>query len=159
MDLPDDPVVIALGFEMGLYSRDHVSDWVDRSLARVEKVDGPLLELTTLRDKHDIDIIKLLNHLGHSATTADLGRVRLGVLYHLFTSGKIDLARTTAQLFRIGLTDFTYEGEPSEYCACVNLDDEYDLAARGTYGTLEQVQRDVLAFLEPYASKLRIGRS
>ncbi len=40
---------------------------------------------------------------------------------------------------------------------CVSLDDEYDLAARGTYGTLDQVERDVLAFLEPYASKLRIG--
>lgn len=125
MTLPRNPIVFALGFEMGLYSRDDVSDWVNRALSEVETVDAPLLDLTTLRDKDDTEIVKLLDQLGDCATNADRGRIRLGVLYQLLTAGKIDLGRTTSQLYHIALTDFSYEAEREEYCSCVNLDDEY----------------------------------
>jgi hypothetical protein len=90
MGLPRSPVAVALGFEMGLYSRADVSDWVDCAVARVEVVDGPLLELVTLRGKHDTEIVRLLSVLAGKKTNAELARIRLGILYQIFTSGTID---------------------------------------------------------------------
>jgi hypothetical protein len=154
MGLPRSPVVVALGFEMGLYSRADVSAWVDRVVAQVEAVDGPLLELVTLRGKHDTEIVRLLSVLAGTKTSAELARTRLGILYELFTSDRIDLGRTTAQVFRVGLDGFTNEGEHEEYNACIGLDDAYELADAGTYGTLQTVREEVLAFLKPYADAL-----
>jgi hypothetical protein len=72
MGLPRSPVAVALGFEMGLYSRADVSDWVDRAVAQVEAVDGPVLELVTLRGKHDTEIAMLLSLLAGRKTSAEL---------------------------------------------------------------------------------------
>jgi hypothetical protein len=105
--LSQSPLVVALGFEMGLYSRAAVSDWVDRAVMQVETVDGPLLELVTLRGLHDTEIVRLLGLVAGKATRAELTRIRLGILYQLFTSERNDLAQTTAQIYRIGMDGFT----------------------------------------------------
>lgn len=144
---------LAVGLEQGLYDRVFLEDWVDAEVAACERVEGPLLELTVLRDKSDHDIFEELHALAgaqHSAGAqlameAHLVVACLGVMLE---AGRISLASAVTRL-RI-LTHETHELTPDECSVVYQLDDGYDLAASETYGTLEQVRADFLEFTARY---------
>jgi hypothetical protein len=150
--LPDSPVALAVGFEMRLYSRSDISTWVDERVARVDDVAGPLLDLTTLRDKDDGAIATLLFAMTGPVDEAEVGRIGLAVLHQMLITKQMDLRLAIGALRHLRFRFFS--DEHKEYTECLVLDDEYDLAADGTYGTLVNVERDLLAFLESYAERL-----
>jgi hypothetical protein len=151
---PRTPSVLALGFELGLYSRADVAEWLTQAVERVDALSGPLLELTTLKGKHDVDIVNLLYQLGPARRPAERARDRFGVLYELLTTDGVSLGDAVKQMYRIALEDLSPEDEGGEYFACLALDDRYDLASGGIYGTLDDVRREAVDFLERYANRL-----
>ena len=58
------------------------------------------------------------------------------------------------QMYRIALGDLSPDDGGGEYFACLALDDQYDLACGGVYGTLDDVRREVVDFLARFASRL-----
>ena len=152
MAIPNNPIALAVGFEMKLYSRADVSTWVDNQVARVDVVVGPLLELTTLRDKDDGDIANLLCAMTGRAGEAEVGQLGLGIVHHLFVTKRVSLLAAVDRIRWLRMKHFS--NDDAEYTECLVLDDAYDLAADGSYGTFADVERDMLAFLEPYAARL-----
>jgi hypothetical protein len=154
MVTPRAPTALAVGFELGLYSRDDVAEWVPEAVDRVDVLPDPLLELTTLKGKQDVDIVTLLYQLGPARRPAERARDRFAVLHELLTTNRINLGDAARQMYRIALEDLSPDDEGGEYFACLSLDDQYDLARDGTYGTLDDVRRGVVDFLQRYASRL-----
>ncbi len=151
---PRTPIALAVGFELGLYSRDDVAEWVTEAVERVDMLPGPLLELTTLKGKHDVGIVKLLYQLGSARSPAEQARDRFAVLRELLITDRVDLSDAVKQMNRIALEDLSPDVDGHEYFACLGLDDQYDLANGGVYGTIDDVRQQVLEFLERYANRL-----
>jgi hypothetical protein len=130
-----------------------VADWVDAEILACEHVEGPLLELTTLRDKSEHTIVWELRALSdahsgveaHGEIEAHLVVACLGVMVE---AGRIDLATAISRLCT--LTVDTDDLTADERSTVFRLDDGYDLAASETHGTLDQVRADFLAFTSRY---------
>ncbi|MFI5299294.1 MAG: hypothetical protein ACHREM_14460 [Polyangiales bacterium] len=134
-----------VGFEMGLLARDDVGAWVDVEVERCEVVAGPLLELTTLKDKHEVDIAHLLNDLALRPSEKVQAPIALGILGELLRRKRITSRDAICQASR--LADAISR---DEYCTTLGLEDEYDLAEYGTYGQLDDAERAIAAFFERY---------
>jgi hypothetical protein len=78
---------------------------------------------------------------------------RFAVLHELLTTNCVDLGETVKHMYRIALEDLSLDNEGTEYFACMGIDDQY-ARQRGVYGTIDEVRRQVVEFLERYASRL-----
>jgi hypothetical protein len=135
-----------VGFEMGLYSREDLATWVDAEVARRDRLPDPLLELTVLRCKHDVDIAALLRGLAGDVPGTDRATLELGTLRELVEDGHVPVRQAAYQALRIA-NAIGWD----VYCEAIGLVDLFDLAEAGTYGSVEDAEREFLAFLDRYA--------
>jgi hypothetical protein len=132
-----------VAFHMTLCTRDDVSAWVDVQVAKRDPLPDALLELTTLRGKHDVEIEKLLAALAPALTNEDRSRLELAALRELVRSGRRSIREAVRDLPHIA------EGLPARlHSEAVGIEDQFILAELGTYGTVEDAERAFLAFLE-----------
>ena len=138
---------IAIGFEMRLYSRTDVGAWVDAEVERLDVLPNALLELTLLRDKHDVDIAKLLRALAREPMTADeWARIGMGVLHDLVSAGRVTIPRAVYWASTIA-SDLSWD----EYGEATELEERYDHAKFRSYGTVAEAERAFREFLHRYA--------
>ena len=64
---------LLVGFDLGLFARADVARWVDEQVERLETLPEALLELTTMRHRHDVDVLRWLGEL---ASVDDVTRAR-----------------------------------------------------------------------------------
>ncbi|MFI5296946.1 MAG: hypothetical protein ACHREM_02520 [Polyangiales bacterium] len=138
-------IEMAVGFDMGLYTRDDVGAWVDVEVERCEALVGPLLDLTTLNGKHDVDIEHLLFDLADRPSDNVRASVALGVLGEMVRRKQLTSRDAICQASRLAELISC-----SEYGAALSLEDQYYLAVAGIHGTLDEVERDIVAFFDRY---------
>jgi len=136
-----------LGLEMGLFTREDVGRWVDCEVARLAVLPDPLLELTTLGGKHDVDIANLLAALGPQPRRDLCARIELSILRELVSSGRIPIERAVVWASRIA-EDVSWE----VYVRFLGLEDEYQLAEEGRHGSVADVERRFREELDTFGS-------
>jgi hypothetical protein len=141
-----DPLRLLLGFEMGLYSRDDVSTWVFAEVERYDVIPDPLLELTVLAGKHDVDVANLLRALAPEVTPEVRMKMEIGTLREMVACDGISLHRAVSWAASVA-NDVSWD----IYCEAIGLEDAYELAENGTYGTVADVERDIRSFLDRFA--------
>ncbi len=153
MSLKKQALLLRVGFDLGRYSRSDVSDWVTAEIMEADQIDGPLLELGTLAGKSDEDISGLLRDLAGPVPEGLAARVEVGLVGRLVEAGTMKLEPAIRRLLSL-----VYEGLDEEEQGCIfQLDDAYDLAAAGTYGTMEQVRNDFTDFTGRYRDLVNLA--
>src|ERR1019366_8037079 len=124
-----------------------VGAWVDGEVGRLDVLPDPLLELTVLRGKRDVDIATLLRALARGpGTSEERARIEMAVLHELVTTDRVPIRQAVYWASRIA-GDLSWD----EYCAALQHEDHYDLAEAGHYGTVPEAERGFLEFLHRYA--------
>jgi hypothetical protein len=103
------------------------------------------------RNDHPLDVMICLRVLGAN-DPAQCIETQIGFLGLAFESQRI-----TLQLVIRGLWALVHEPSVSsdQESMIYYLDDGYDLAVAGSYGTLADIERELVAFVTPYADNLR----
>jgi hypothetical protein len=143
--------VLWCGYDVGYFDKSDIARWADRQIAAVENPCTELLDLSMIRHTHPLDVMKLLRSLASADARATI-QTRIGFIGLLY-----DKRRLTSQLAIRAL--FALAHEPGvtadEKSQIYYLDDGYDLAIAGTYGTMNDIQRQLKDFASPYAEQLR----
>ena len=89
---------MAVGFEIGAYDRVQLADWVDTDVMACDRIEGPLLELTTLGDKSDHAIVADLLELAGGLAA---GRMHLVIacMGRMVEAERVDLGLAIAHLY------------------------------------------------------------
>ena len=141
-------VTLRLGFEEGLFTRDDVRTWVDLEIVRVHELPAALLELSTLSDKSDHEIVTLLRALEPDVPAAVQAKIAVAVLGALYAAGRVSLRDVVSRLS--SMATFTEGLADGERATMYGLDAALDLAQELIDDTLEQVREDVDAFFANY---------
>ncbi len=134
---------LSLGFSYGLYSLEDVGAWVDaRILESPEDISEALLSLTSLKNRHRVDISNDLRALAGEARKDVLARIELSVLLELHQRGRMTLEVISQRLPWIS-QPISWE----VYGEAMSLQDGYEVAEDG-HGNLNEAKEAVLEFLQ-----------
>lgn len=142
--------VLLAGYDVGYFDIAAIRRWADRQIEVIDEPSEALLDLAMLREPHPIDVMKLLRAVGASDQGAE-AEIRIAILGLLFERKRLSLRQVVRGLFSLVIDD---RASSEERSMIYYLDDGYDLAIAGTYGSLEQVERELIEFAKPYAMQL-----
>ena len=142
--------VLHCGYNLGFFEKADIAGWADRLIEATETPTDEMLDLSMNRHIHPMDVLRLLRTFG-AAEPATSIETQIGFIGLLLSQQRI-----TTQLAIQGLWALLYEpGTTEQQQSTIDyLDDCYDLALAGSYGTLENVQQDLITFVLPYAQRL-----
>lgn len=145
---PRDAVELLEVFRIGLTNKvldtQCVIDWADAIIGHDAAPDYFVIELALCGSRNSNDMISLLNEYIGKLKPRVAGRAMLGVLYHEYIAGKIDLYRVVRTLDWLATNDQLNEEECRMLCA---VDDFYSMAVDGVYGLVATVADYVLCLL------------
>lgn len=143
--------ILCCGYSMGYYKEADVEHWAERQIDALDEPPLPLIELTTIRGMYPIDVMNLLRSVSGEFPPTLIVEAQIGFIGLLHHAEKIPLKRAIGGLFAMvhdkGVTD-------DQRATIYGLDDMYDLAIAGTYGTIGQVEAEFRSFVQPYIEKL-----
>ena len=138
---------VRAGLASGLLSKEEVIDWADEIITRDETPDIFFIDLALSSSKTTDDVCHYINDFLNFENPVINGRPLLGLLYKRFHDNQITLEQTVRQLFRLKFEAlFTQKEEGCIY----SIDDAFDCAKNGIYGTIEDVHKEVNSFLSIY---------
>jgi hypothetical protein len=138
---------MAVGFEARVYDRGQLDDWVEAEVLACDRVEGPLLELTMLRDKSDHAIMEDLRELAGVRGAVE-ARLFLACLGQMVEAGRIDVWSAFAQLYHL-----LRDGEELTEDECrelLRIEHDPKLTTLWTNRPVDQVRADFLAFTSQY---------
>ncbi len=143
---------LSIGFALGLYTRDDISDWVTLQLPHHEPLPAALLDLTTLAGKHDVEIEHHLRDLAGAGANPDPkthATLTLRTLARMLRRDRITARDAIGQATRHAeAISFDLYGET------IGLEDAYDTAVAGIYGSVDDARRDIEQFFAQLARDL-----
>ena len=139
--------VFSIALTNGLVDINEVIKWADNIIINDKEPDFFIIELSLCGHKKTIDIVSLLNEYIGQEKPQISGRVILGFLYRQYLAGYITLKKVVGSInWIVWQADLTDEEKSLMY----GLDEDYDCAEEGIYGTIEEVEKETLRFLEIY---------
>jgi hypothetical protein len=141
--------ILRRGIELRLYSPAEAVQWSDQSIEAQEHPDYALIELSLATQTQEI-----IRHLESLAEQADPSVVLRGLFRKMLRSLNVDegnaeqLSRT---LFRLVHEDEWRTSGLDENDA-YHIDDGFDLAVTGVWGTRSDAVRELRTFLEEHAA-------
>lgn len=142
--------ILLCGFNVGFFDNSDIERWADRHIAAIEHPPIELIDLSMIRETHPIDVMKLLSSLGVTDLATSI-QTRIGFIGLLLEKQRIDTHLAIRGLWEMVHEPGTTGEQRSQF---YYFDDAYDLAAGGTYGNMDDVQRELLVFVSPYAERL-----
>jgi hypothetical protein len=151
--LKSDAEALRLGLIAGTTSIGEVVAWADSVILSDRSGEAPtVLDLSVSSRRPVADVVSLLSAVPGAADPRDVGR-RLAIqLRTALVNQELSIIAVARAMYRLMLDGYSPDAdfESMAYVA----DDGVDLALEGTYGTLDDVRRDVRAFLERYDDAL-----
>ncbi|HLP04237.1 MAG TPA: hypothetical protein VK152_02300 [Paludibacter sp.] len=139
--------VFSIALTNGLLDKEEVIKWADNIITQDEEPDYFIIELSLCGHKSINDIVSLINEYVGQDKPKISGRIFLGLLYRAYLTGHIKLDKVTRAIYWIVWEDRLTEDEKS---LIYGIDEDYDCAIDGIYGSVEIVEKEVLRFLEIY---------
>ena len=139
--------VFHIGLANGLLDKQEVIRWADNIIQQDDQPVINVIELSLCGHKSVNDVVSLLSEIVGDPRPQISGRVILGLLYNNYKNGKITLEKVARSMSWI-----IWQGEltDEEKSFMYGIDDMYDLAVSGTFGTVESFEMDTLRFIEIY---------
>ena len=142
--------VLRCGYDVGFFDKSDIERWADCQITAIDNPPTELLDLSMVRQTHPIDVMNLLRTLG-AVDPATTIQIQIGFLGLLREKHKINTQLAIRGLWAlVHESGITQEEESQIYY----LDDGFDLAITGTYGTIHDIERDLNDFVSPYAKRL-----
>jgi len=142
--------VLLCGYDVGFFDKTDIERWADHQIAIIDEPSTELLDLSMIRNTHPLDVMNTLRKLG-SADPLTSVQTRIGFIGLLFDKNRIDTRLAIRGLWSLILESGITDAQKSQI---YYLDDGYDLAVAGTYGSLDDVERELRDFVTPYADRL-----
>jgi hypothetical protein len=143
--------VLCCGYNVGFFDKSDIVRWADSQIAAMDKPSDALLDLAMIRDAHPLDVIKLLKTIRVEPASADSIATQIGFIGICFTKSRITLRAAIRGLYALTREPGT---SPDQSSTIYWLDDAYDLAIAGTYGSLDDVEAGLRNFVVPYTARL-----
>lgn len=150
-DIGSESALLQCGFRVGYFSRQDIERWADEQIERADQPSMDLIELATLRGKHDWDVVSLLSRVSSEIGPGTRTELTIGLIGRLYRADRASLESSVRALFTLVL-DGDRQLSVQERGEIYYLDDAYDLAMSGAYGSVKEVKSHFLAFTEPYAA-------
>jgi hypothetical protein len=144
--------ILCCGYRLGYYTDADIEHWAERQIDASDKPSLTLIELATLRGSNPIDVMNLLRSLGGTLSPSVTIETQIGFLGMLYDANRISLKTATNGLIAM-VHDQGVTGD--QRSKIYGLDDMYDLALAGTYGTISQVESEFRSLVRPYADNLK----
>jgi len=139
--------VFRIALTNGLLDKNEIIKWADNIITSNNEPDYFIIELSLCGHKSANDIVSLLNEYIGQCKPQISSRVILGFLYGQYIAGQLALRKVVGSIdWIIWQTDLTEDEKSFMY----GLDDNYNCAEEGIYGTVEAVESQTLRFLEIY---------
>lgn len=142
--------VLRCGYDVGFFDKSDIETWADRQIEASTYPCTELLDLSMIRQTHPLDVMNLLRSFGppDPATTI---QTQIGLIGLLLAKNEISTQLAIRGLWAlVHETGTTQEQQSRIYV----LDDGYDLAVAGAYGTMDDIERELHDFVSPYAEQL-----
>ena len=143
--------ILRCGYDLGFFDKPDIERWAERQIEAIEEPPLALIDLAMIRSASPVDVVNLLRQLGSTDPAASLA-TQLAFIGMLYQSQRLPIQHAIAGLYSLarerGLTD-------EQRLAIYYLDDGYDLAVAGTYGAVQDIDRDLREFVLPYTEKLK----
>lgn len=142
--------VLLAGYDLGYFDIAAIRRWADRQIELIDEPSEALLDLAMLHETNPIDVMKLLRTVGSSGQAVEAD-TRIAFLGLLFEQKRLSLRQVVRGLFSLVIDD---RASSEQRSMIYYLDDGYDLAVAGTYGSLKQIERELVEFVTPYMRQL-----
>jgi hypothetical protein len=139
--------LIRAGLASGLLTKEEVIDWADKIITRDAQPDIFFIDLAMSSSKSTNDVIHYIGDYLNFENPTVQGRPLVGLLYNQYSSRQIDLERAISKLFRLKFEAVFNEQEEGYI---YSLENDYDCAKHGIYGSLYTVQQELEKFLSFY---------
>jgi hypothetical protein len=139
--------VFHIALSNGLIDKKEIIKWADQIITQDIEPDYFIIELSLCGQKTTNDIISLLSEYIGEEKPKTSGRVILGFLYRKYLAKQTTLKSVVSTIYWI---TWKTELPDEEKSFMYGLDDAYDCATEGIYGTIQAVENETLRFLEIY---------
>lgn len=139
--------LIRAGLASGILSNEEVINWADKIIIEDDQPDIFFIELALLSSNNSNDICYYFSDYLNFENPVFQGRPLLGMLYKRFSSKQLTLEETVRKLFRLKSEALFTDLEESYI---YSIDNDFDCAKDGIYGTLKDIDADVNKFLNFY---------
>ncbi len=139
--------VYCVALKNGLIEKEEVIRWVDNIIINDSEPDYFFIELSLKGSKSINDIISHINELIGLDRSTITGRVIFGYLYKQYSENIITLKKLVDTINCIIWETGITENERRLICG---IDDEYYCAIDGIYGSINDIEKVALRFLEIY---------
>jgi hypothetical protein len=133
----------------GLITDSDVIAWADRIIDRTDAPDSEIIDLSLSGHNNSYEIISILNNLAAGSDRFAAMRMVLGEMYEVLNK---DISHFKD--FAIALWHFVVENTynlPEEFYFFYVVDDELDLAEAGIYGSVDELCKQFIQDLKPFA--------
>ena len=138
-----------LGLSLGTCDVSQVVRWAEKVVEREEKPNHAFIELCLAENTAASAVISLLANIPGSSTTGLPLRMLLGHCWHIASHSPDQGERLLRPLYlMVSLEDFGSD----KYIALVCLEDDWSLARDNLFGSIQDVMKEFLAFLQTYAA-------
>lgn len=148
MNLRNEAEVLAIAIELGVVQVAEAVDWADQYIVALDQPPYELIELSSAGASHPLDVAHLLRTVPGAA---DVPAVCRRVFARMLSA--LNEGRMSPESVARALDFMQLEGrapDPDAQSEMSRLNDAFELAHEGTYGTPEQVGRELREFLERY---------
>ena len=136
-----------LGLINGFITKSDVISWVDKEIELNPDISNELIDISLSGSKSKNDFIDSVTSLTGYNLTETAAKLFLGTLYNKYINKEISLESLSSSLNYISKYEPLNEQENIKLWM---LEDELELAKKQIWGTVEQVEKNILAFLTPY---------
>lgn len=142
------PKYFSIGLRLGICESKEVQAWVNEEIEKAENPPEQLIELAYIKESDVYGLYSALDNMPDTSETYDVVRKLLGNIKPEKLNS-IEFCRRLAEcLYSLWVeNDYT---SPEDLNAIGFFDDEYALAAQGTYGTLEEWHNDLKSFVSSF---------
>ena len=135
----------------GCVSKAEIINWADKIILENEKLDYIFIEISCSGKKPVQDIESLLRQISNKHEHFNACRRVLGRMSFACETGSQSLRRFATGLYQVVIEN-SYE-LPSDLIFLIDIDDEYALAASGTYGTIDEVDKRFIEALNSFRNE------
>jgi hypothetical protein len=147
LDYKDLFKIFSLGLTQGLIDKQEIIKWCDTIIIKDEEPDPFFIDISLSGTKSINDIISLIDEKFKDNPSKISARVVLGLYYKLYRQGKITLDKITHSIYWLHWESKLTESEKQFMYI---IDDRYELAIAKTWDTVDNIEKEILTFLELY---------
>ncbi len=142
--------VLRIGFGIGYFTKADIARWADRQIAAVDAPSEGLIDLSMNQHIDPYDLLKLLDAVSQRDAERKVA-AEIGFIGLLVASNRMTTGRAMRSLFAIAHSDGITDEQRSRI---YHLDDDYDCALAGTYGTMAEVEHGLREFISTHTEQL-----